>query len=357
LIYGENNPVDGAILEVILRKAKAIQKDTGVPVPLPDDDRRMTEALLKALLLRRKSERSGRGKQMAFDFASIPEAELLDAAWRDAADKEKRNLTIFAQRSLKPEDVLPEWEKTLGVLGSPDQVSRFLEHALRRFDVPFVKDENEYRLDARKLPDSLASRLQGAELGEQIRIRRKGGSSQHLHRSHPLVEALAEMLVENSLDDKSETNNYAALARTGAWSRAAVKKPTTVVLLRIRHRIVTSSAAGETTTLLAEETSALAFEGLSSETAICGQAANALVEAEAAHETSATAKGREIASALARLPGWKEAIEAHARDRSQILVADHRRVREAVRGSGRIDVFPVAPVDVVGAYSLVPELA
>lgn len=357
LIYGENNPVDGAILEVILRKAKAIQKDTGVPVPLPDDDRRMTEALLKALLLRRKSERSGRGKQIAFDFASIPEAEQIDAAWRDAAEKEKRNLTIFAQRSLKPEDVLPEWEKTLGVLGNPSQVARFLEHALRRFDVPFVKDANEYRLDARKLPDSLASRLQDAELGDTIRIRRQGGTSQHLHRSHPLVEALAELLVENSLDEKSEAQNYAALARTGAWSTAAVKKPTTVILLRIRHRIVTSTAAGETTTLLAEETSAVSFEGSSVKAALTGEPATSMIEAEAAQETSATAKGREVSSVLARLPGWKDAIEAHARDRAQALVADHRRVREAVRGSGRIDVFPVTPVDVVGAYSLVPELA
>ena len=355
LIYGENNPVDGAILEVILRKAKAIQKDTGVPVPLPDEDRRMTEALLKALLLRRKSEREGRGKQMTFDFASIPEAERLDVVWRDAAEKERRNLTIFAQRSLKPEDVLPEWEKTLGVLGGPDQVARFLEHALRRFDVPFVKTANEYRLDARKLPEALASRLQDAELGEQIRIRRKGGATQHLHRAHPLVEALAELLVENSLDAKTEVNNYAALARTGAWSSAAVKKPTTVILLRIRHRIVTSGASGDST-LLAEETSALAFEGASARPVISGPAANAFVEMEAAQETSAAAKGREIAAVLTRIPGWRAAMEAHARDRAQALVADHRRVREAVRGSGRIDVFPVTPVDVIGAYALVPEL-
>jgi SNF2 family DNA or RNA helicase len=36
LIYGANNPVDGAVLEVILRKAERIRKELGVPVPLPD---------------------------------------------------------------------------------------------------------------------------------------------------------------------------------------------------------------------------------------------------------------------------------------------------------------------------------
>ena len=35
LIYGENNPVDGAVLDVILRKARAIEKQTGVQL-IPD---------------------------------------------------------------------------------------------------------------------------------------------------------------------------------------------------------------------------------------------------------------------------------------------------------------------------------
>src|SRR5690606_20869772 len=44
LLYGADNPVDGAVLQVILRKADKIRKETGVPVPLPDDERAMTEA-------------------------------------------------------------------------------------------------------------------------------------------------------------------------------------------------------------------------------------------------------------------------------------------------------------------------
>jgi hypothetical protein len=52
----------------------------------------------------------------------------------------------------------------------------------------------------------------------------------------------------------------------------------------------------------------------------------------------------------------KPAIDAHAKERAEVLVADHRRVREALKGAGRIDVFPVLPVDLVGAYSLLPAL-
>jgi superfamily II DNA or RNA helicase len=355
LLYGENNPVDGAILEVILRKAKAIQKDTGVAVPLPDDDRKLTEALLKALLLRRKKEREGKGKQITFDFAGYDEVQELDRKWRDAAEKEKRNRTIFAQRSLKPEDVVPEWEKTVGVLGSPSQVERFLERSLRKFDVPFITDAKGYGIDAAKLPESISNRIEDADLGQRIRLRKVGGSHEHLHRSHPLVEALAELLVEKALDQKAEAADPSVLARSGAWSTAAVSKPTIVFLLRIRHRIVISGGAAERT-LLAEETSALAFEAQRDRPSLAGPEAAGLVDTDAAHETSQTAKLREISNAISRLPDLRPAIEAHAKERAEMLVSDHRRVREALKGAGRIDVFPVLPVDLVGAYSLLPAL-
>ena len=81
------------MLNVILRKAEAIRRDTGVPVPLPDDKRRMIEALMQAVLLRRKETR-----QLSLDFSELPEARDIDRAWRDAADREKKNRTVFAQR-------------------------------------------------------------------------------------------------------------------------------------------------------------------------------------------------------------------------------------------------------------------
>ena len=54
LLYGVDNPVDGAVLRVILRKAAAIREELGVPVPVPDEGRSLTQALLKTVLLRRR---------------------------------------------------------------------------------------------------------------------------------------------------------------------------------------------------------------------------------------------------------------------------------------------------------------
>jgi hypothetical protein len=67
---GEDNPVDGFILRVILRKAETIRKELGVLVPMPDDDQRLTQAMLKVVLLRR---RDNRDRQLDLElFAGTP---------------------------------------------------------------------------------------------------------------------------------------------------------------------------------------------------------------------------------------------------------------------------------------------
>lgn len=351
LIYGENNPVDGAVLEVILRKADKIQKATGVPVPLPDDDRKVTEAVMKALLLRRRAVREGRGSQLSLDFDDVAVVKEMEQKWLDAAAREKANLTIFAQRSLKPEDVRPEWERTKGILGDQDDVETFVRRGLAKLNVPVVRFDGGLRLDSRKLPTEVVDRMETATIGP-IQLFTRGGTSDHLHRAHPLVSALADLLIERSLDTLGR-DDPSTLPRAGAWTTSAVSRLTTVLLLRIRHQIASQSERG---LLLAEETDALAFEGSTDFPHLLGQEANALLDASATQETSLVAKQREVRTALARLDRWQVAIEERALSRSETLVEDHRRIRQAVKGKGRIDVTPVLPVDIIGLFVLMPEL-
>src|SRR5690606_23041059 len=80
LIYGANNPVDGAVLEVILRKADKIREELGVPVPLPDDGHTLSQALMKAVLLRKHNHPKGRqaDKQEKFEFFAMEEAQAIE---------------------------------------------------------------------------------------------------------------------------------------------------------------------------------------------------------------------------------------------------------------------------------------
>jgi len=58
----------------------------------------------------------------------------------------------------------------------------------------------------------------------------------------------------------------------------------------------------------------------------------------------------------ASLPKFQGALAAVARQRAQAQLEAHERVREAARNKGRVSVSPVLPVDILGAYVLLPKL-
>ncbi|MBN0273853.1 SWF/SNF helicase family protein, partial [Pseudomonas aeruginosa] len=58
MLYGQDNPVDGFVLNVIIKKGEAIQKELGVLVPMPEDTARINQALVKAALMKRSDSRT-----------------------------------------------------------------------------------------------------------------------------------------------------------------------------------------------------------------------------------------------------------------------------------------------------------
>src|SRR5690606_26322506 len=99
MMFGANSMIDGAVLEVITRKAERIAKETGVSVPVPEDSASVTSALMRAMLLRSDRPRA----QGMFDFGDAD--EQLETEWRDAEEGAKKSRAIFAQNALKPEEV------------------------------------------------------------------------------------------------------------------------------------------------------------------------------------------------------------------------------------------------------------
>src|SRR5262249_6724455 len=143
-----------------------IREELGVPVPLPDDGHTLSEALMKAVLLR-KAERDAR-RQQAFSFVELDEAKAIEVRWRDAAEKTKRNRTVFAQRRLKPDDVLPEWKKSLLALGSKEDVQRFTSRALARLGAALEPLGNSgtrgFKAPVASLPEDVGERLEAEGL-------------------------------------------------------------------------------------------------------------------------------------------------------------------------------------------------
>lgn len=355
LIYGQNNPVDGAVLSVILRKAESIRKELGVPVPVPDDDRSLTQALMKAVLLRR-GEFTGQGELFSFD--QLDEAQELDVRWTSLAEKVKRNHTVFAQRRLKPEEVLPEWERMQVALGNQEDVRRFVTRAMARLNAAVEPLSRGVRAPLGALLPALRERLAADGLEGSVRLdfeQPPAPGALFVHRSHPLVAALSEDLLERSLvnDEIDAAGAFSRLGRTGVWRSPVVEKQTMVLLLRLRHQL-TTIRGGTSRVLLVEEAVPVALVGKAAPQRVIGPEVLEWLDAPAAGDLAHAARERILGEALAGLDGLDPVLAQIAAERAEVLLADHRRVREAAGGRGRYEVRPLTPVDVIAAYVLLP---
>ncbi|CAK0767941.1 Helicase domain protein [Gammaproteobacteria bacterium] len=348
LLYGENNPVDGAVLQVILRKAERIRKELGVSVPMPDNSGKVMQAIMEGVLFRRGSNRVQ--AQQAFDFGDIEETVSKD--WESAREKASQSRTIFSQRRLKPEDVLPEWNKSITALGSQDDVERFVRRAAERLQASLETHKEGFKLPLRHLPLVLRERLEGVGIsGDTLRIEfRSPADPHHIHRSHPLVTAFADYLAERALDG----TNPDLVARCGAIFTRDVTTRTVVALLRMRTQL-SITHRGNHRVALAEEAIVVALRGGASPERLDDMDATALMASEPARNLDPIRRNREISEAINTLPAVQPALANLARQRANQLLADHRRVREASEARFlRYEVTPCLPVDVIGLYVLLP---
>lgn len=354
MLYGENNPVDGAVLKVILRKAERIRKELGVAVPLPADNTKVVDAIMRAVLL--QSGRVSRStRQLTLDFGEA-EAEV-DNAWETARDKMTR--TVFAQRRLRPDEVLPEWRRAVTVLGGEEDVARFMRTAAERLGTPLEPHRDHYRLPLGHLPKALQERLESTGLKGTLKIAVRHPAPSgvlHVHRAHPLVGVLADHIAESAL----EFGDPSLGARASAIFTSGVEVRTTVYLLRLRHQLAVERRDGAgryllSKSLLAEECLGVAVRGTAAPEVLNEVDALALLSLEPGRNMEDGQKTRVIAQVLDAVPQLEPEFDAIARRRAEELLADHRRIREASDARGiRYNVTPALPVDKIGVYVLMP---
>ena len=138
--YGADNPIDGVILDVLIRKHKSIKSDLGVAVAVPGSGEQIAEALFEGALFR---EQAGAGRhQLALDFIDDLDAQTrtIHAGWENARDREKASRSRFAQHTLKPEAVAAELEQVRAAIGRSEDVARFFTAVLRAANVPVRAD-------------------------------------------------------------------------------------------------------------------------------------------------------------------------------------------------------------------------
>ncbi|PKN84436.1 MAG: ATP-dependent helicase [Chloroflexi bacterium HGW-Chloroflexi-8] len=361
--YGLDNQIDGVVLDVLLRKHRTIRSSLGISVPVPVNTEQVVEAIFEGLLLK-SNPNVLQGYLPGFDEYIKPQKDDLYGKWEAASEREKRSRTLFAQETIKVDEVAQELHAVQAAIGSGVDVADFTRQTLAVFGAQTIGtdplDTNLTEVSS-ALKDVLAQ-SSGFDLkNPKFRFRfnqpvQEG--ERYLQRTHPFVETLANHVLETALDPLSgDAVRYPAARRCGAIRTKVVDKRTTLLLVRFRYHIIQTQNNVEKP-LLAEDCRLLAFTG-------SPQSAVWLDEKEAEKLLSAQPDGNiatdQAAEFIGRVIEGYDLLRPHldqaAMKRGEELLEAHQRVRLATKTRNvRYRVEPQLPPDILGIYIFLPAI-
>lgn len=349
--YGTDNQIDGIVLDVLIRKHKTIRTTLGISVPVPVETAQVIEAIFEGLLLREKSMGSAQAYLPGFDEMFKPQRKELFSKWDDATAREKRSRTVFAQETIKVEEVAEELQAVQASIGLGTDVRRFVLNAFSSHGAVISDQAGCQRFDLTESPGPLKETLLYSKPFQGRFEMPVPEGIAYLNRTHPTVEALAAYVMNASLDPLLK----GIARRCGVIYTHRVERRTTLLLVRFRYYIITTRN-GIDSPLLAEDCRLLGFSGPAEKAEwLDGDTAEKLILAEPAMNISPDRATQFVMRIIEGFDHLKPHLEQDAHRRGEELLNAHRRVRSAARMSGvKYRVEPHLPPDVLGIYVYLP---
>jgi superfamily II DNA or RNA helicase len=353
--YGEDNGIDGIVLQVLIRRHENIKRSIGVSVPIPVDSTTVMKAIWESLLLRGKE-----AEQLTLDFADATSKSLADQVeveWTNAAEREKASRSRFRQAGLKPDTVEQALIEVRRALGGPADVETFTRTALSILGAPVSDTDDGFTAIIDTLPAAVRDQLPPARGGRLHFHRSLPVPARHsvLTRTDATVDALSRYVLDAALDSRLDPTARPA-RRAGVMRTSGVTKVTT--LLMARHRLeITIPGTATTVTQVAEEAKFLAFTAAGETLAWLPQPeVDALLTLTPSGNVDDALARMQLGRALDRLPALSKHLTAAGTDAAKGLVSDHQAVRSASKAGGRApSVRFLPPADVLGLYVFLPE--
>lgn len=358
--YGIDNQIDGIVIDVLLRKHRSIRNDLGISVPIPVESDKIAEALFEGLLLRERAGTIDQQMELFEDFLRERKASF-HSEWEESAEREKRSRTMFAQETIKPEEVNRELMAAQESQGTKENLVHFFKNAFIAHKAVLSGEDPldiDFSSSPRALRDSLKAALIGKHISHEVyevfRARFDLPVKEdeiYLSRSHPIVEALANYIVDVALD----VPDQAVAKRIGAIRTRSVETRTTLMLVRFRFHIKTMEQDAQKE-LLAEECRVFGFEG-------SPKNANWLpsekIESLLTASPDANIAPEVATNFLVEIVDNHDALTPYFAKRAdelgQEILEAHRRVRSAARITGvRQKIEPKLPPDIIGFYVFLP---
>lgn len=368
LLYGADNPIDGIVLDVLLRKVREIKRTTGINVPFPEDSQSIIDTITQALLLnpdrriekKRGPKGPGGDQQLLFDFTSFGEAAAAkDRVTRkidEAANREKESRSIFAQHSIKAHEIEQDLRAVDEAIGDPKAVQDFVTIALANLlGVQVTREREGFGIIPGNLPEQLADLLPAPKTTgtKLIKISFESPTPEGYHylgRNHRFVEQLCQFVMANTL-----ARHDKRAARTAVIRTRQVERKTTLLLFRCRN-VIEQQKGGHR--IVAEEMLLWGWRGVPNDRQFIAHAeAKALLAAaRASSDLSPQARASFVENELRLMDSLSGEFQILAEKQSKELVDAHERFSALMDKQRFQVVYPVLPMDLLGIYILLPEL-
>jgi superfamily II DNA or RNA helicase len=362
LLYGSDNPIDGIVLDVLLRKVREIKRATGINVPFPEDSQSIIDTITQALLLNpdrkivthKTSVMGFQHQQTLFDFSDFDEAETAKANITrkvdEAAEREKASRSIFAQNAIKAHEIEADLHEVDEAIGDSKAVESFVTSTMNQLlGVQMTTSKQGFRLVTANLPPVLRDLLPS---GDVINISFQSPTPENHHylgRNHCFVEQLCQLIMANTLARVDKKAARAAVIRS-----QQVKIKTTLMLFRCRNVIEQVKANYQ---IVAEEMLLWGWRGTPQQKEFLDHnaAKTLLNEARATSDLSPQARTSFLENELKLVAQLEDEFQKVAEQQSRHLVESHQRFSALMDKQQFQVVYPVLPMDLLGIYILLPE--
>lgn len=349
LLYGEDNPMDGTVLKVLLRKAREIRRATGIAVPFPDDSKTIMDAVLTSVLLSAQ-QAADDSVQTQFDFGKEgvvqQQAAQVEQSFERIQEREKQITSVFAQNKIKPQELVPYLCETEEALGNAKAVHRLIEAAMPHFNTVLESYQKGYRLSTTNLPTGLKYVLPDNPTVLLSFDSPTPAGYTYLGRNHAFVEHVCLRL----LDAAFSRDPHLPIARAAVFRSNETDQRLTLYLLRVRNVIADHSDRKE---LVAEELQLYGFRGDAREE-VFFDAASELYKTPT-QEVPPEEKRLVFQQAIRDYVLLEDRLLNLASARADHMIEGHEQFRKKVNGDHFKKVVPVLPPDVLGVYVILPE--
>lgn len=355
LLYGSNNPIDGVVLEVLLRKAREIRRSIGIAVPFPENSASVMEAVTNAILLKPSVSIKQASHQLSLFEAEEIEAEKnkVAQAFDEAKKREVASRSIFAHHAIKANEIEGDLKEVDDAIGDVKAVEQFVVESLRFMGVQVDGNKNGYKIYTTNIPQRLRDLLTDKN---EIQVSFKSPTPvgyKYLGRNHQFTEHLSHHIINNALHGADHSAARASVLRS-----LEIKQRTVLFQLRVRNVIAEQPTNKE---VVAEEMWLWGYEGeLIQKQFIVGKPAlNLLMELKATQNMEQAEQIYWLEEEMQWVKDettFRKHTDEVALERANHLVSVHTKVRKLVGGIKYNVVEPVLPMDVLGVYILLPEI-